>query len=136
MGIQSREPVTTSFDDINLVSALDESDLPCLSEIREVLLRHNRLDRFGMCLLHSHFPIADDEILLEETDVAARTLTLRPVKRTNIVASEVIETNWTLGSGAAVQLCSKKAHITPAVNTETASPAGPRAIQACTKKTH
>jgi hypothetical protein len=89
-----------------------------------------------MCLLHSHFPIADDESLLEETNVATRTMTLQPVKRTDIVASEVIETNWTLGSGAAVQACTKKTHITPAVSAETASPAGPRAIQACTKKTH
>jgi len=44
MSRQVSEPVTISFDDINLVPELGESDIICLSEIREVLLRHNRLD--------------------------------------------------------------------------------------------
>ena len=80
-------------------SARDEA---CFREVRDVLRRHDALDRFGLTLIHSHFPVAEDEILLEETDTRARTQTVRTVKRDEVVDADVTVTNWRLTDGDAV----------------------------------
>ncbi len=67
--------------DIDDVKPIDESDSVCLEEIRDVLERHDRLDRFGVTLLHKHFDLGDDEILLETTDVGQREHWIRPVSQ-------------------------------------------------------
>jgi hypothetical protein len=36
-------------------------------------------ERFGATLLHSHFPVRDDEILVEEAQVDSQLITLRPL---------------------------------------------------------
>lgn len=64
--------------DIDDVEPLNDSDAACLAEVREVLAHHGRLQRFGIALLHSHFELAPDEVLLESSDEQERTLTLRP----------------------------------------------------------
>lgn len=60
---------------------IDDDDASCLQEIHRVLAKHNCLERFGVALLHSHFDIEEDEILLETTDVEKREHWVRPVKR-------------------------------------------------------
>ncbi len=70
------------LDHIADVRPIGESDVSCLDEIRAVLEKHNALDRFGVALLHNHFPIADDEMMLETTDEVRREHLVRPVKRT------------------------------------------------------
>jgi hypothetical protein len=67
--------------DIDAVKPIDASDAECLEELRRVLEKHNRLDRFGVALLHRHFDVADDELLLETTDVSRREHWVRPVKK-------------------------------------------------------
>lgn len=79
------------------VAPLTEDDRDCLLEIREVLLRHGGLDRFGITLLHSHFPLGEDEVLIEETDISARVQTVRPVARQQLEGVDVLETNWRFG---------------------------------------
>jgi len=69
------------LDNIDDVRPIDESDAPCLNEIRGVLAKHGCLDRFGVSLLHSHFDLAADEMLLETTDVSKREHWVRPVKK-------------------------------------------------------
>lgn len=64
--------------DIDDVEPLNDADAACLAEVREVLAHHGRLQRFGIALLHSHFELAPDEVLLESSDEQERTLTLRP----------------------------------------------------------
>src|SRR5439155_5370351 len=66
---------------INDVRPIDQSDAECLEEIRRVLEKHNSLRRFGVSLLHSHFDLADDELMLETTDVEKREHWVRPVKK-------------------------------------------------------
>jgi hypothetical protein len=114
------------FDNINLVPTVSGEDADCLDEMRDVLARHNRLNRFGIVLLHSHFPVANDEILLEETDTATRTSTIRPVKRAELDPDDVINTTWSLDGFTALQACTKKQHMAEYMN----------ALQACTKKKH
>jgi hypothetical protein len=74
----------SSLDHIDKVRKIDDSDAPCLEEIRAVLEKHNCLERFGISLLHSHFQVADDEMMLETTNVANREHWVRPVKRADI----------------------------------------------------
>jgi hypothetical protein len=71
---------TSTLPDITEVRPVDASDLPCLNELRDVLERHGALERFGLNLLHDHFELDDDELLVEVSDADTRTLTIRPVR--------------------------------------------------------
>jgi hypothetical protein len=86
----------TTLLDITEVRPLDESDLPVLDELREVLERHGALDRFGLNLLHDHFPVADDEVLVEVCDTEQRTLTIRPLRGgvADGIPGRFVETNF------------------------------------------
>src|SRR4051794_39993335 len=83
--------------DIDVVDPLNDSDSDCLVELREVLKKHGKRDRFGVALLHSHFEMADDEVLVEISDEESRVLTLRPVKHANV--SNTVSTIWKLLDG-------------------------------------
>ena len=43
------------------LKVFSEKDAVCFKDIREVLIKHNALDRFGMCLIHKHFEMSEDE---------------------------------------------------------------------------
>lgn len=83
--------------DIHEVEPINDGDLDCLAEVRQVLKRHGKQERFGIALLHKHFEMYDGEILVEETDVQGRVLTIKPVKQE--VAGNTIETIWQLTDG-------------------------------------
>ena len=83
------------YRDIEDVEPINDSDLDCLAEVSAVLKRHGKRERFGVALLHKHFEMASDELLLEHTDAQARVLTIKPVKQGE--AGESIETIWELG---------------------------------------
>ncbi|MFD7132797.1 hypothetical protein [Streptomyces sp. NPDC059894] len=59
---------------------LGPQDAAFVQELVAVLERHGNLDRFGLCLLHDHFPLDEGEILTETTDAATRTLHTRVEK--------------------------------------------------------
>jgi hypothetical protein len=91
--------------DIDAVPALNDDDMACLSDIRDILRKHGKLDRFGVNLLHSHFPIAEDEVLVEACDDEARTLTMH-VKPKDVLASPDLKaTAWRLSDGEAMLGC-------------------------------
>ena len=89
---------------INTLQNIDEvhpfgkeaNDEACFNELREVLKKHNKLERFGMCLLHKHFDVTSDEILVESCDTQNRTLTIQPEKANinNEGNENLMETNW------------------------------------------
>ncbi|MFE1559229.1 hypothetical protein ACFW6V_30110 [Streptomyces sp. NPDC058734] len=60
---------------------LGPSDAAFVRDLVEVLDKHGNLDRFGLCLLHDHFPLAPDEIMVETNDPATRTLHAHVEKR-------------------------------------------------------
>ena len=72
-------------------------DAACLEDVRRVLAQHQRLDRFGIALLHSHFPLSDDEILLETTDLQKREHLVRPVKRALLEADGITVRSTVVG---------------------------------------
>jgi hypothetical protein len=71
----------SSLDHIADVRPIDDADTACLEDIRQVLLKHGALSRFGVSLLHRHFELNDDELMMETTDVERREHWVRPVKR-------------------------------------------------------
>lgn len=81
--------------DIDEVEPLNNSDVPALREIREVLQRHGLTERFGVALLHSHFELGDNEVMVETADPVGRTLTLQPVHEKDVGGS-VVGTIWML----------------------------------------
>lgn len=52
---------------------LDDSDLDCLREVRDVLARHGKLSRFAIHLAHRHFDLGPGEVLIERPDPDGRT---------------------------------------------------------------
>ncbi|WP_214073578.1 hypothetical protein [Mucilaginibacter sp. dw_454] len=92
--------------DIGDVEPLNENDLPVMGEIYDVLRRHNALQRFGVTLLHEHFEVADDEVLIEMTDRKTRIQTITPVDKNSPLLVDAIETCWRLDTGFPVQACS------------------------------
>lgn len=84
------------LEDIDDIEPLGTDDAPCLREVYEVLKRHGRQDRFGVTLLHKHFAMNDDEVLLEQTDLAARSLILRPAKADSAEIDRSMQTSWRL----------------------------------------
>ena len=79
-----------TLQDIDDVRKIDDSDAPCLEEIRLVLEKYNCLNRFGVSLLHSHFQVAEDEMLLETTDPAKREHWVRPIKRSELERGGIV----------------------------------------------
>jgi hypothetical protein len=70
-------------------------DAKCLEQLREVLIRNGAVDRFGITLLHDHFELQPDELLVETCEPDVRVLTITPEhseKQTD--ADRLIQTNW------------------------------------------
>ncbi|TSC62360.1 MAG: hypothetical protein Athens041674_523 [Parcubacteria group bacterium Athens0416_74] len=91
------------FAHIDTVKPLNDSDGPCLAEIRDVLRKHGRLDRFGVALLHSHFPVGPDEVMVEETDEAQRVQVITPMKLGTLGVNDV-GTIWSLEDGGLTEM--------------------------------
>ncbi|MGW4905742.1 hypothetical protein [Streptomyces sp. NPDC004270] len=64
----------TSLPRFEEAEALGPQDAEFVRDVVAVLAKHGNLNRFGLCLLHDHFPIAEDEVLVETNDPQARTL--------------------------------------------------------------
>jgi hypothetical protein len=97
--------MNTPLPDIDDVAPLSEKDAECLNELKTVLAKHGALSRFGITLLHQHFEVADDEVLVEECDVEAKRLTIGPKKIASVEVGQSIATNWRLDSGAVLAKC-------------------------------
>lgn len=91
--------------DISEALRRTDADQPLMDDLIAVLRRHNALDRFGITLLHQHFDIADDEVLLETTDVRSREQLIRPVKKSSLEGIDYTETSWRLDSGSPMMAC-------------------------------
>jgi hypothetical protein len=77
---------------IEHLEPISDRDYQVLRDLREVLLHHGYEDRFGVCLLHKHFDLAEGEIALEQTDEVARVSTITVVRDDD--CSGAMETAW------------------------------------------
>ncbi len=91
--------------DISEVQPLTSKDQPMVDEIYQILKKHNALTRFGLTLLHKHFDITKDEMLIESVDPKTRTQTVKPYKKDELTDYDFIETAWRLDTGKAVMDC-------------------------------
>lgn len=83
--------------------ALTADDMACFSDIRAVLQKHGKLERFGVTLLHKHFEMKEGEVLLESSDQQNRTMILEPkIIDTDDMAA--IDTQWYLGKAMPLAL--------------------------------
>src|SRR5262245_6568278 len=78
-------------DDVKPLSA---EDLPVLKELRDVLARHGKLDRFGVTLLPQQLELGPDE-RVEATDPDTRTTVIKPGPR--VRDGKTLETAWMFG---------------------------------------
>jgi len=97
--------VWNDLPDIQDAAGLDESDERCLEEIRTVVLKHGKSSRFGAVLLHRHFQLGDDELLVEHCDEVTRTLTTKPTSSDEVIERDYTPTVWRF-DGAAPSACS------------------------------
>ena len=98
----------SSLHNIDAVAPINDGDADCLAEIRDVLKKHGKMNRLGVALLHSHFELATDEIMLESADDGSRTLVTRAVKQSE-AGTHNVGTIWKLNDGdfAATSWCRK-----------------------------
>lgn len=82
--------------DIDDVRPMGPMDRQCLEDIRNVLLKYNMIDRFGVTLLHAHFPVYEGEVLVETCDHNSRALEMHPVAARQDLADQAVETSWRL----------------------------------------
>ncbi|WP_457492368.1 hypothetical protein [Tardiphaga sp. P5_C7] len=91
--------------DIDDVAPLSADDDACLQELREVLRKHGRLDRFGVTLLHQQFPIEENEVLVETSDSDPRELRMTVKPSIVLTTERLVKTAWRLQDGAAITGC-------------------------------
>jgi hypothetical protein len=80
--------------ELNGVTPLDADDLACMAELRDVLERHRRLHRFALHLVHRHFDLAADEVLVEYTDERSREQRLHVEPRASAALRDAVATTW------------------------------------------
>ena len=88
----------SKFKDIDDVEPLNDGDVDCLAEIRDVLAKHGKMSRLGIALLHSHFNLSPGEVMIEESDEEHRRLITRPAT-TAETGPGSIGTIWMLQDG-------------------------------------
>lgn len=106
--------MSTSSIELPLVKSVTpfdpEAQRAFLEDISTVLRKHKMLDRIGLCLLHKHYDLSADEILVETTDVQGRVSTTRPVGASSTPNHDLLETMWKLDDGGkakALQYCGR-----------------------------
>lgn len=92
---------------IDEVKPLSEEDAACIAELRAVLGKHGKLRRFGIRLLHEHFRVEEDEILMETCDPERRILQLEPMKLSEAAKMKSIDTTWRLDSSLSMGKCTE-----------------------------
>jgi hypothetical protein len=81
---------------------LDLSDLACLADLKTVLARHGKLDRFAVQLAHRHFGVGEGEILVEQPDPQSRTQLVSVARHGDHPSS--IPTTWLFDDSPALHL--------------------------------
>ena len=88
--------------DLHEAPPLDDNDLECLKELRDVLARHRKLRRFAIHLAHRHFALGPGEILIERPDPDGRTQHVTVGRLDE--EPEASPTTWLFEEGPALRL--------------------------------
>jgi len=76
------------------VANLSQTDNDCLNEIQSILNKYDLTQKFGVALLHKHFEIAEDEMLIERTYLKDKRLETKPEKLGDSNPEDFITTMW------------------------------------------
>ena len=88
------------------VEPVTEKDRSILEAIKAVLLEHDAVERFGVHLVHKHFDLTEDEIIMEYTDEDARTQFTQVEKYEEAFANGLpLETQWRFNRETASMGC-------------------------------
>ena len=103
---QQEHPLTRVLPTFDEAVPLGASDAAFIEEARRLFTRYGNAERFGLCLLHDHFPLGEGEILFETHDKLERTLSVATVRRDTI--PNMKETMWRLAPAVeALQGCAE-----------------------------
>lgn len=87
----------SSISDIENVEPMGEKDSDVLKDLYQVLKKHDCVERLGIFLIHKHFEINDDEMVVEYTDTKNRKQNLVVEKKlsdSDNHPESAIETAW------------------------------------------
>lgn len=84
--------------DIDEVIKYSEEDRPLFDELYNVLEKYGATQRFGVTLLHTHFDLKKDEVLMESTNKVTRQQFIEPISKLLLDQIDSIETSWQLTS--------------------------------------
>lgn len=84
---------------------ISEADITCMKDVRAILEKHGKLDRFALHLIHKHFDLAEDEILVEYSDASRREQFFKAEKASSEAARHAIPTTWTLKGMEPMAFC-------------------------------
>lgn len=88
--------------DLGNVLPLDATDTACMDELRAVLAKHGKLDRFAVHLAHKHFELAAGEVLVERPDPDGRTQHVEVGRL--IDYPDAVPTTWLFDDGPTLHL--------------------------------
>lgn len=91
--------------DISETPPISDADTACLRELQAVLEKHDATGRFGLTLMHKHFDIAEDEMLVEFPDVESRTLVTKVMRQDSVPKNELTITSVSLANGKIIAGC-------------------------------
>ncbi len=94
------------FHDVNEVRPIDQHDHSVLMELRDVLLKHDAMSRFGVTLVHRHFDLQEGEVVVESTDIPNRRQTIEVKAALEVLGrGRILETQWVFDSGSPNLIC-------------------------------
>lgn len=77
-----------------MTTNLSESDVEFFGAFADLLNKFpEQRGRFNLRLDHSHFDVADEEVLMEHHDAASRVLTTKVIQRADL-APDAMEVEW------------------------------------------
>lgn len=84
---------------------LSDTELQMMKEVSVVFSKYKKnTRRFGIQLIHSHFPILKDEVLYETHDNSNRTLITKPTKAAKI--KNALATAWEFNENFQISISS------------------------------
>ncbi|MFC4274568.1 hypothetical protein [Achromobacter aloeverae] len=93
------------IQDLHDCEPVSEADLVCMRDVRAALARHGKLDRFALHLVHKHFDMGADEVLVEYSDAGTREQYFKVERADSETAREAQPTTWMLDKLEPIAIC-------------------------------
>jgi hypothetical protein len=81
------------------VATIDSREEACLQELQTVIEKHGMEMKLGVALLHKHFDINEDQMLVETNSRRRGELVTRPVSTKDVDPNQLVTTIWRFDGG-------------------------------------